>query len=120
MGMIRPELTLWDTERANVLAREFGEPRHTEKQPPYEQGEIACAGPRLKLHLGQDTLPVTGFRNAAALRQSNHHKRVGFAALLAWGRRGHFAWTLDVAQWLDGLAQRQERSKAEAGRCDMT
>ena len=77
----------------------------TSEQPgrdghPYERQLLERFGPMIG---GADLIHVAGFPNAAALRQAVHRNKVGFPVFQVPGRRGRFAWTVDVAQWLSKL-----------------
>jgi hypothetical protein len=62
---------------------------------------------------GADLAHVAGFPNAAAMRQAMRRNKVGFPVFQVPGRRGRFAWTADVAQWLWELSQHQERAAVD-------
>ena len=64
---------------------------------------------------GADLVHVAGFPNAAALRQAIHRNKVGFLVFQVSGRRGRFAWTADVAQWLSKLPRTDNPAAASQG-----
>lgn len=70
---------------------------------------------------GADLVHVAGFRNAAGLRQALHRNKIGFPVFHVPGRRGRFAWAVDVAAWLYDLSRTQDQESLPPKlRCDMT
>lgn len=53
-----------------------------------------------QLIASRDLVVELGFSSAAALRQSVHRNKLGFAVFAINNRRGKFAFTKDVATWL--------------------
>jgi len=53
---------------------------------------------------GESLVQALGFRNAAALRQAKRRRRLGVALFTAPHRRGSFALTIDVADWIHGVS----------------
>lgn len=53
-----------------------------------------------QLITSRDLVVELGFSTAAALRQSVHRNKLGFAVFKINNRRGRFAFTKDVAKWL--------------------
>lgn len=53
-----------------------------------------------QLIASRDLVAELGFSSAAALRQSAHRNKLGFAVFAINNRRGKFAFTKDVATWL--------------------
>ena len=61
---------------------------------------LAAFGPVLK---GSDLVRALGFDTMEALRQAKRQKRVGVTVFTAPARKGLFAYTCDVADWLCDL-----------------
>ena len=59
---------------------------------------------------GKDLHKVLGFRTSRAFARAVEHSLVGIPVFNIPGRRGKFAMTADVAQWLSEL-----RSKSSSG-----
>jgi hypothetical protein len=53
-----------------------------------------------QLIASRDLVVELGFSSSAALRQSVHRNKLGFAVFAINNRRGKFAFTKDVATWL--------------------
>ncbi len=68
---------------------------------------LAAFGPMLK---GNELVRALGFESLEALRQAKRQKRVGVPVFAAPARRGLFAYTCDVADWLHDL-----RAQAKGG-----
>lgn len=52
---------------------------------------------------GKDLVSILGFRTAAAFRQAIRLNRVGVTTFTIEGRRGRFAFTVEVEEWLESL-----------------
>jgi hypothetical protein len=52
---------------------------------------------------GKDLVNVLGFKTSAAFRQALKLNRLGIETFTIKGRRGRFAFTQDVQQWLQNL-----------------
>ncbi len=87
-----------DFEDAESLTPDRAELRNT---------MLAAFGPVLK---GSELVRALGFDSIEALRQARRQKRVGVPVFLAPARRGLFAYTCDVADWLHDL-----RTRAKGG-----
>lgn len=68
---------------------------------------LAAFGPVLR---GNELVRALGFDSMEALRQAKRQKRVGVPVFVAPARKGHFAYTCDVADWLHDL-----RTQAKGG-----
>lgn len=64
---------------------------------------LAAFGPILK---GGDLVRALGFESFEALRQARRQKRLGIPIFAPPARRGLFAYTCDVADWIHGLRER--------------
>lgn len=87
-----------DVEDAESLTPERSEVRNT---------MLAAFGPVLK---GSELVRALGFDSMEALRQAKRQKRVGVPVFPAPARKGLFAYTCDVADWLHNL-----RAQAKGG-----
>ena len=67
---------------------------------------IARHGPLLS---GRDLVRALGFRNAAALRQARLRGHIAVPVFSLPNRKGAFAMTRDVADWLGNMALSQRR-----------
>lgn len=88
------------------------QPGHEGRDHPYVNQLMERYGPMIG---GADLVHVAGFQNAAALRQAIHRDKVGFPVFQVPGRRGRFAWTADVAQWLSKLPRTDSPSATSQG-----
>ena len=52
---------------------------------------------------GQSLVKLAGFTTSDALRTAYHRGAVGFHVFRINGRRGFFAYTSEVAKWLESL-----------------
>lgn len=58
---------------------------------------------------GKDLLQCLGFKNAAALRQARFRGHIGVPIFSLPNRKGVFAKTKDVAEWLELMSTQQQR-----------
>lgn len=63
---------------------------------------LALYGPLIG---GEDLMRAAGFRTANAFKLAIRRGRVGFDVFQITGRRGKFARTSDVAEWLDSISR---------------
>ncbi|MDK8187290.1 MULTISPECIES: hypothetical protein [Sphingomonas] len=76
------------------------EPDATSERAEVRSTMLAAFGPVLK---GSDLVRALGFDTMEALRQAKRQKRVGVTVFTAPARKGLFAYTCDVADWLCDL-----------------
>jgi hypothetical protein len=65
---------------------------------------------------GEDLMRAAGFQTTNALKLAVRHGRVGFDVFQITGRRGQFARTCDVAEWLNSIG-RATHTKAPDAEC---
>lgn len=61
---------------------------------------------------GQDLYAALGFKTYAAFHRSKQRGEVGVHVFPLPGRRGWFALTMDVAEWLEKQASRTDKVRA--------
>lgn len=66
---------------------------------------LAAVGPLLK---GSELVRALGFDSMEALRQAKRQKRIGVPVFPAPSRKGLFAYTCDVADWLHNLRAQEK------------
>lgn len=115
MGKIRPELVLWDAERAHVRVHELGASSQTDKQSAHNRGGIAHARQRLKRYRRPDCRVLQ--RSSSASDRASQVGRVpGLSGAAA-------AWALRADTRRRALARGNciaANAWADARRCAMT
>lgn len=64
---------------------------------------------------GEELMRAAGFRTANAFKLAVRRGRVGFNVFQITGRRGQFARTSDVAEWLDSVGHQTRARQLDEG-----